>query len=91
MNNQAEIIGMLMPEADNAHGHERAEQACATLLLRNPDGQMSLQTVSTDSTLGQFAMSTGYFRKGKPIFDPVSRQILGYEMEMVPCPLAEIG
>lgn len=60
----------------------------ATLLLRAPDGQMSLQTVSADSTLGQYAMRTDCFRQGAPIIDPVTRQVLGYEMEMMPSPLA---
>ena len=84
---KAEVIAMLMPEAD-ASG--RAKHM-ATLLLRNPDGQMSLQTVSTDSTLGQYAMSTGCFRKGVPILDPVTREVLGYEMEMIPSPLAQFA
>ena len=75
---------MVMPEGD-ASGRQ---QRMATLLLRSPDGQMSLQTVSTDSALCQHAMRTGCFRKGEPIVDPVTRQILGYEMEMVPAALA---
>jgi hypothetical protein len=84
---KAEVIAMLMPEAE-ASG--RGKQM-ATLLVRNPDGQMSLQTVSADSTLGQYAMSTGCFRQGAPIVDPVTREVLGYEMEMIPSPLARFG
>jgi hypothetical protein len=82
MKTKAEVIAMVMPDND-ASGRA---QHTATLLLRNPDGQMSLQTVSTESTIGQYAMSTGCFRKGKPIFDPVTRQVLGHEMEMIPSP-----
>jgi len=78
---------MVMPEAD-ANGRQ---QRMATLLLREPDGQISLRTVSTDSTLGQYALQTGCFRRGAPIFDPVTRQILGYEMEMIPNPLAALA
>jgi hypothetical protein len=63
----------------------------AQMLIRNADGQMSLQTVNPDSTLGQFAMSTGCFRKGAPIIDPVTRETLGYEMEMVASPLAGLA
>jgi hypothetical protein len=84
---QAEVIAMLMPEAD-ASG--RSKQM-ATLILRNPDGQMSLQTVRADSTLGQYALSTGCFRNGAPIIDPVTREVLGYEMEMIPSPLAQLA
>lgn len=78
MHGKAEIIAMVM--ADDAIGRA---QRLATLVLRNPDGQMSVQTVSADSTLGQYAMSTGCFRNGTPIVDPITRQVLGYEMEMI--------
>lgn len=87
MKTQAEVIAMLMPDGD---GNGRT-QRMATLLLRNPDGQMSLQTVNPDSTLGQFAMNTGCFREGTPIIDPITRQILGYEMEMIDSPLAKLA
>jgi len=29
-------------------------------------------------------MSTGCFRRGKPIVDPLTHEHLGYEMEMIP-------
>jgi len=88
MGTKVEVIAMLMPDAEGANA--RGQQV-TTLLVRNPDGQMALQTVSTDSTLGQFALGTGCFRKGAPIFDPVTRQVIGYEMEMIPSPLAELA
>jgi hypothetical protein len=28
-------------------------------------------------------MTTGCFRRGKPIIDPVTREVMGYEMEMM--------
>ena len=87
MSNKIEVIAMVMPDGeglkDGASMHRMA-----TLLLRNADGRMSLQTVSTDSTLGQHAMKTDCFRNGKPIVDPVTRQLLGYEMEMITSPFA---
>jgi hypothetical protein len=84
---KAEVIAMLMPDGEATDRMQRM----ATLLVRNPDGQMSLQTVSADSTLGQYAMSTGCFHKGAPIVDPVTREVLGYEMEMIPSPLAQFA
>jgi hypothetical protein len=87
MTNQAEVIAMVMPEGEGTNGSART-QRMATLLMRSADGQMSLQTVRTDSELGQRAMSTGCFRNGKPIVDPVTRQLLGYEMERIPSPFS---
>jgi hypothetical protein len=90
MTNEAEVIAMVMPDGEGADGSGRM-QRMATLLMRSADGQMSLRTVSTDSALGRKAMSTGCFRNGTPIVDPVTRQLLGYEMEMVPSPFAAFG
>jgi hypothetical protein len=84
MQAKAELIAVLLGEVD-------ASSSCAArtaqMLLRSADGQMSLQTVNTNTTLGQYALRTGCFRQGKPIFDPITRQTLGYEME--PAPITE--
>ena len=82
MSRQAEVIALFLPEGDSSRSNR------ATMLVRNADGQVSLETVNPDSTLGQHAMSTGCFRNSTPIYDPVTREVLGYEMEWVPAPLA---
>lgn len=73
-----EVIAVFLSE-----GEQRADSA-ATVLVRSAEGEMSLQSVNPDSPLGRRAMRTGCFRRGKPIIDPVSRQMIGYEMEPVP-------
>lgn len=73
-----EVIAVFLAE-----GEQRSDSA-ATVLLRSPDGQMSLQSVNPDTPFGRRAMRTGCFRRGKAIIDPVSRQMIGYEMEPVP-------
>ena len=88
MTTQAEVIAMVMSDGDGPTGRM---QRMATVLLRGDDGQMSVRTVSPDSTLGQFALSTGCFRNGKPIVDPVTREHMGYEMEMIDSPFAALA
>lgn len=72
-----EIIALLLPET----GPEPA-----TALIRRADGQMSLEPVARDASFTRDQLTTGCFRRGKPILDPVSREVMGYEMEMVPAP-----
>jgi hypothetical protein len=84
MQAKAELIAVLLGEADASSS--RAART-AQMLLRSADGRMSLQTVNPNTTLGQYALRTGCFRQGKPIFDPITRQTLGYEME--PAPITE--
>ena len=86
MQSKAEVIAMVMQDAE-ANGQPRM----ATLLLRNADGQMSLQSVRADSTLSKYANNTGCFRNGTPIVDPVTRQVLGYEMEMIDGPMTQLA
>lgn len=70
-----EIIALLLPETGPGP---------ATALVRGADGQISLETVAQDGAVAWDAMQTGCFRNGKPIVDPVSREVMGYEMEMLP-------
>jgi hypothetical protein len=61
----------------------------ARVLVREESGHISLQSAKPESTPGHWAIQTGSFRRGKPIFDPVTGQSLGYEMEWVASPLAD--
>jgi hypothetical protein len=72
-----EVIAVFLSE-----GEPRSDSA-ATALVRGADGEMSLQDIHLDSPMARRAMRTGCFRRGKPIIDPVSRQMIGYEMEPV--------
>jgi hypothetical protein len=76
------IIALLLPESkqDFAHGDELAH---ATALLRDEDGRMSLQPFTHDMPFTEQAITTGCFRRGKPIIDPTTREVIGYEMEMI--------
>lgn len=58
----------------------------ATALVRDAEGQISLQDVRPDKAFLEKATATGCFRRGKPIIDPVSREIMGYEMEIIAMP-----
>lgn len=77
MHTKAEVVAVLLAEDDS-----RSQQS-ATMLMRDANGEISVQTASADSTLVQRALMSGYFRRGKAIIDPVSRQMIGYEMEQV--------
>jgi hypothetical protein len=82
MNTQREldpedVIAILMPDSDGdgAHG--------ATVIFRGADGQVSVRQMDAADAAVRKAARTGCFRRGKPILDPLSRQVMGYEMEEV--------
>jgi hypothetical protein len=83
---QSEVVAVLLPEADAAAGYRQPR--AATMIVRRADGQFVLETIDARVALADQAANTGCFRKGKPIIDPSSREVLGYEMDEVPCAIA---
>lgn len=84
----AKVIALLMPDSLAQDDDGSVQQA--TALIRDADGKMKLETVDEATRDDNFAAQmkdTGCFRRGKPIVDPVSRQVVGYELEMISDPL----
>jgi hypothetical protein len=79
---QSEVVALLLPEGEK--GHLARPEHQATLLVRRPDGQFELEQVDARLALARRAANTGCFRQGKPIIDPLTRQVMGYEMEEIP-------
>ena len=79
METTCEVIGWLLDEENRTQ-----------VLVREEDGQISLQTASLESTFGEDALQTGRFRRGNPIVDPVTHETLGYEMERISNPFIAI-
>ena len=82
MNNTLEldpedVIAVLMPDSAETGTRE------ATVILRGADGQVCIRQMDAADVTVRRAARTGVFRRGKPILDPVSRQVMGYEMEEV--------
>ena len=73
MEAKCEVVGWLLDEANRTQ-----------VLIREKNGELSLQTADLDSTFGQYALQTGSFRRGNPIIDPITQQTVGYEMERIP-------
>jgi len=83
---KSEIVALLLPEGEREHLAHPEHRA--TLLVRRADGQFALEQVDARVALARRVASTGCFRQGKPIVDPVTRQVMGYEMEEIPLALS---
>lgn len=84
MDGSIEIIALVLED-----GNERRWQAGqlargAQCLVRRPDGQVALEPVESEEEFERTARTTGCFRRGTPIHDPITREVIGYEMEQVP-------
>ena len=83
-----EVIAIL-PNDDEANFNVRHDDFLrhgVTALVRDEHGRVTLETITASSSFLDQVLTTGCFRRGKPIVDPVTRQVMGYEMEMVATP-----
>lgn len=88
-----EVIALLLGEPTDERWHPRGFVEGAQRLVRSSDGRVSLEAVTSAEEFDETARNTGCFRRGKPIRDPETREVIGYEMEEVPIlrPSAPLG
>lgn len=72
-----EVIAVLVS------GYDESGAQRATVILRDRDGHVSMQQMDAQDEFALQAARTSCFRRGKPIRDPVTGQVLRYELEKV--------
>jgi hypothetical protein len=88
--NLPEIIAVVLPDGTPESPAALSDfVATGTMLLvRHPDGRMALEPARNSAAWAGRTSSKGAVSKSTPILDPVSREVVGYEMEMVDLSLA---
>jgi hypothetical protein len=80
-----EVIALLFPEPSRAK--EGAVQSVLAL-VRDEQGLMEVKSLRPDIALIKRARVTGRVNCGRPICDPVTREVIGYEIEPIVLPAA---
>jgi hypothetical protein len=80
-----EVIALLFPETARA---KDGGVQMVMALLRDATGLMELHNLRPDVALIKRARVTGRVNCGKPIVDPVTREVMGYEIEPIVLPAA---
>ena len=83
--NDEEVIALLFPEPTRA---KDGPTPMAIAIVRDAQGLMELRQMRPDKALIRRALLTGRMNGGKPIRDPVTREIMGYEIEPITLPAA---
>ena len=78
-----EVIALVLGES-NQRWHSGQLARGAQRLIRRADGSVRLEPVESEEEFERVARTTGCFRRGKPIRDPQTSEVIGYEMEQVP-------
>lgn len=72
-----EVIAVLLSGYDD-DGRQRA-----TVLLRDRQGHVSLRHMTGPEAASEPGTARKIYRPGRPILDPASREVMGYELEWV--------
>ena len=83
VDSNVEIIAVVLGES-NQRWHSGQLARGAQRLVRRADGSVCLEPVESEEEFERAARTTGCFRRGKPIRDPQTSEVIGYEMEQVP-------
>jgi hypothetical protein len=71
-----DVLALLFPEPATAGNASPS----VTAFVRDPQGGLMLATVVPSRTLLETARVAGRWNSGTPILDPLSREIIGYEL-----------
>jgi hypothetical protein len=84
MDDSFEIIALVLGDGNERRWHAGQLSRGAHRLVRRPDGRVVLEPVESEEEFERAARTSGCFRRGKPIRDPHTHEVIGYEMEQVP-------
>jgi hypothetical protein len=84
MGGTAEILAVVLSESNDQRWHAGQLGRGAQCLVRRPDGRVALEPVESEEEFERTTRTTGCFRRGTPIRDPYTHEVIGYEMEQVP-------
>jgi hypothetical protein len=91
MDANLEVIALVLGETTDRSWHAGELGKGAQRLVRSADGRVSLEPIESQEEFEREARTTGCFRRGKPIRDPDTQEVIGYEMERVPLLRAASG
>jgi len=83
MDQNNEVIALLLGGPDESWPDDEIDWDETTCLVRKPDGNVCLEKLDSREELERTAEQTGIFKRGKPIVDPESGEVMGYELEEV--------
>ena len=84
MNDDTETIALLLEDSADERWRPGGFITGAQRLVRDAAGHVTLEAIQSAEEFDRMARTTGCFRRGKPIRDPETHDVIGYEMEEVP-------
>ena len=83
MEDDTEVIAIFIDEGADAADSSDIDFSATSCLLRDATGVMSIKPTKTSDAIRLGLENSGIFRRGTPIIDPLSGDVIGYELEEV--------
>lgn len=83
MDDDKEVIAIFIDEGADGEDSTEIDFAATSCLLRDATGEMSIKPTRTSDAIRLGLENSGIFRRGTPIIDPESGDVIGYELEEV--------
>ena len=84
MDGSIEVIAVVLGDIQRALACGATRPRCAVPGPSRRTAASRLEPVESEEEFERAARTTGCFRRGKPIHDPETHEVIGYEMEQVP-------
>ena len=81
MHEDSEVIAIFLDGGTDPADAGAIDFSATTCLLRDAAGGVSIEPTTADHVQQIAAENSGVFRRGKPIVEPVTGEIIGYELE----------
>ena len=81
MDKNTEVIAIFLDDGAEAEQSGEIDFTATSCLLRDASGEMSIKSTLTSDDVRQCLENSGVFRRGNPIVDPGSGEVIGYELE----------
>lgn len=81
MDEDTEVIAIFLDSGADADAADSVDFTATRCLLRDASGSVSVEPTSSAHVRHLSAEDSGVFRRGKPIVDPVTDEVIGYELE----------
>ena len=83
MDDDTEVIAIFIDESTESKDSGEIDFTATSCLLRDATGVMTIKPTRSSDALRLDLENSGVFRRGTPIVDPVSGDVIGYELEEV--------
>ena len=83
MNDETEVIAIFIDEGGPAEESGDIDFTATSCLLRDATGSMHIKQTSATDAVRLGLENSGIFRRGTPIVDPASGEVIGYELEEI--------